>query len=121
MARTTAALKATAPAKRAAAPKSRSHDEAMIESLRNDPKFASEYLRLALEDSSTDGGRENLLIALRRVAEAQGMADVATRAGMKRESLYRLLSPKGNPTLSTLLAVFNAAGLQLSVAPAGNG
>jgi probable addiction module antidote protein len=90
----------------------------MTESLRNDPEFAAEYLRAALSDADTEGGREALLIALRRVAEAQGMAQVAKRAGVPRESLYRLLKPTGNPTLQTLLAVLGAAGLQLSVAPA---
>jgi probable addiction module antidote protein len=117
MTHATAGAKATAPQKRCATPKSRSHDKAMIESLRNDPEFASAYLCMALAESNIEGGREALLIALRRIAESQGMADVAERAGMKRESLYRLLSPKGNPTLSTLLAVFSAAGLQLSVEP----
>ncbi len=57
-----------------------------------------------------------LLAALRQIAEAfQGMADVAERAGIKRESLYRALSPNGNPTIKTLLAVTKAVGLKLSV------
>jgi probable addiction module antidote protein len=53
---------------------------------------------------------------LRHVAQAQGMEEVAERAGLRRESLYRALSPKGNPTLETLLAVLSAAGLRLAVA-----
>jgi probable addiction module antidote protein len=36
-------------------------------------------------------------------------------AGISRESLYRTLSPKGNPTLKTLLAVLKAVGMKLSV------
>lgn len=43
------------------------------------------------------------------------MADVAERAGIKRESLYRALSPNGNPTIKTFLAVTKAVGLKLSV------
>ena len=43
------------------------------------------------------------------------MAKIAERAGLPRESLYKSLSAKGNPTLKTLLAVLNAAGLRLSV------
>ncbi len=117
MKQTTAAPKATSHPKRAATPKSSSHDESMIGSLRSAPEFASEYLRIALAKSTIEGGREGLLITLRRVAESQGMADVAARAGMKRESRYRLLSLKVNSTLSPLLAVFSAAGLQLSVKP----
>jgi probable addiction module antidote protein len=56
-----------------------------------------------------------LLAAIRHIAEAQGMAKVAEKAGIPRESLYRALSPKGNPTIKTLLAVMGAAGLQLGV------
>jgi hypothetical protein len=37
------------------------------------------------------------------------------KAGISRESLYRSLSPKGNPTLKTLVAVLNTMGLRLSV------
>lgn len=94
---------------------SRSHDQTVIELLREDPTFADEYLAAALDEADQPGGREALLVALRHVAEAQGMAEVAERAGIKRESLYRALSPKGNPTIKTLLAVTNAVGLKLSV------
>ena len=44
------------------------------------------------------------------------MSAVAERAGMPRESLYRALGPRGNPTIKTLLAVLSASGLHLSVA-----
>ena len=94
---------------------SRPHDEAVIELLREDPAFADEYLAASLEAIDEQGGKEALLSALRQVAEAQGMATVAERAGIQREGLYRALSPKGNPTLKTLLAILGAAGLRLSV------
>jgi probable addiction module antidote protein len=90
-----------------------SHDEVMIQELRDDPQFAAEYLKVALEDSENPGV---LLIALRRVAEARGgIAKVAKLAGIERESLYRALSAKGNPRLSTLVAVTKAVGLKLTV------
>ncbi len=94
---------------------SRPHDEAVVELLREDPAFADEYLAASMEAIDEPGGQEALLQALRHVAEAQGMAKVAERAGLPRESLYKSLSAKGNPTLKTLLAVLNAAGLRLSV------
>jgi probable addiction module antidote protein len=89
-----------------------SHDEAVIRRIRKDPEFGVEYLRAALED--TDEPRV-LLIALRHVAQAQGIAKVARAAGVERESLYRALSAKGNPRLSTLCAVAKAVGLKLTV------
>ncbi len=94
---------------------SRPHDQTVIELLREDPSFADEYLTAALDEADEPGGREALLSALRHIVEAQGMAVIAERAGIKSESLYRALSPKGNPTIKTLLAVIGAAGLKLSV------
>jgi probable addiction module antidote protein len=91
---------------------SASHDEAMTRRLRKDPKFAAEYLNAALED---DDEPRVLLIALRHLAQAQGVAKVAKAAGVERESLYRALSPRGNPRLSTLVAVTRAIGLKLTV------
>lgn len=88
------------------------HGKALIVELRADPELAREYVRAALEESDEPGV---LLLALRRVAEAYGMNDVAARAGMKRESLYRALSPRGNPTLKTLFAVLDAVGLRISI------
>ena len=89
--------------------------DAIVKMLRQDPAFADEYLAVAMEEADQPGGREGLLSALRHVAEAQGMAAVAARAGIPRESLYRALSPSGNPTIKTLLAVLDAAGLKLGV------
>jgi probable addiction module antidote protein len=90
-----------------------SHDEAMVKELRENPDFAAEYLRAALEDADEP---RVLLVALRRVAEARGgIAKVAKAAGVERESLYRALSVRGNPRLSTLVAVTKAMGLKLTV------
>jgi probable addiction module antidote protein len=90
-----------------------SHDEATIRELRNNPEFAAEYLRAALEDNDEP---RVLLVALRRVAEARGgIAKVAKAAGIERESLYRALSVRGNPRFSTLVAVTKAVGLKLTV------
>lgn len=90
-----------------------SHDEAVIHELRREPEFAAEYLKAALEDADDPGV---LLIALRHVAEARGgLAKVAKAAGVERESLYRALSARGNPRLSTLVAVTKAMGLKLTV------
>jgi probable addiction module antidote protein len=92
---------------------SESHDEIMRRRLRENPKFAAEYLKAALEDTEEP---RVLLIALRRIAEARGgIAKVAKAAGIERESLYRALSAKGNPRLSTLVAVTKAVGLKLTV------
>jgi probable addiction module antidote protein len=90
-----------------------SHDKAIVRELRQDPQFAAQYLKAAMED--TDEPRV-LLLALRHLAEARGgIAKVAKAAGIERESLYRALSARGNPRLSTLVAVTKAIGLKLTV------
>jgi probable addiction module antidote protein len=80
-----------------------------------DRKVAVEYLKAAQDDPRDRG---TCLVALSAVAEAYGgLALVASEAGISREALYRALSPKGNPTLKTLIAVLKTVGMRLSVEP----
>jgi probable addiction module antidote protein len=95
--------------------KNRAHEQVVIEMLKADPEFANDYLTAALQEAELPGGHQALLTAMRHIAEAQGMASVAKRAGIPRESLYRALSPRGNPTIKTWMAVLNASGLQMSI------
>ena len=92
-----------------------SHEDAMIRELRHDPEFAAEYLKAAMEEADEP---KVLLIALRQIAKARGVAKVTRAARIERESLYRALSPHGNPRLTTLMAVTKALGLTLTVEPA---
>jgi probable addiction module antidote protein len=89
-----------------------SHEAATIKELRDYPEFAAEYFKSAMEDNDEP---KVLLIALRQIAKARGFAKVAKKAHVERESLYRALSPGGNPRLSTLVAVTKALGLTLTV------
>lgn len=72
------------------------------------------YLRAALED----GDPKLVAAALGDVARARGMTDLARQTGLSRESLYRSLSPEGNPELGTVLRVLRALGIQLDARPA---
>ncbi len=93
-----------------------SHHEREVAELRADRELAVEYLKVAMESLDNPHDRAAGLLALRTVAEAYGgLGSVAAEAGISRESLYRTLSAKGNPTLKTLLAVLNAVGMRLSV------
>jgi probable addiction module antidote protein len=95
-----------------------SHNDETIKELRSDRQFAVEYLKAALEELDDPDNRAAGLLALRDVAEAYGgLGMVAEQAGISREALYRSLSPKGNPTLKTLLAVLKTVGMRLSVEP----
>jgi putative addiction module killer protein/probable addiction module antidote protein len=97
---------------------SRSHHAAEIAELAVNRELAMEYLKAALQSLEDPDDRAAGLLALRTVAEAYGgLGAVAAEAGISRESLYRALSPKGNPTLKTLVAVLKTVGLRLSVEP----
>jgi probable addiction module antidote protein len=94
-------------------PPSISNEDAIIRHLREDSEFAAEYLKAAIEETAAP---KVLLLALRRLAEARGgFTKIAKAAGIERESLYRALSARGNPRLSTLVAVIKAVGLKLTV------
>lgn len=95
-----------------------SHHDREVAELRADRELAVEYLRSALESVDNPDDRAGALLALRTVAEAYGgLGAVAVQAGISRESLYKALSAKGNPTLKTILAVLKAVGMRLSVEP----
>jgi probable addiction module antidote protein len=81
--------------------------------LRNEGDIAA-YLEAMLED----GDARVVPVALRTVVDAVGgMAALAERTGLSRETLYRTLSDRGNPRLDTLAAILHAFGLRLAVAP----
>ena len=79
-----------------------------------DPEEAAAYLNAALEDAA-ENGADVFLLALRDVAKARGMRQLAQDTQLSRESLYRTLSRKGNPRFSTLEAVLESVGLKLAV------
>jgi probable addiction module antidote protein len=93
-------------------PTSKPYQPELIKTLA-DSDEAEAYLNAALDD----GDWEAFLLALRNVAEAQGgIAHLAERTQLNRESLYRMLSERGNPELRSLDAVLHALGFRLAVA-----
>ncbi|MEK6579367.1 MAG: addiction module antidote protein [Bdellovibrionota bacterium] len=93
--------------------KSRDRHEHLIEVLKK-PDEAVEYLKAALEEGDMP---ELFLLALRNVADAQGIKHISEMTGLNRENLYKILSKKGNPTLGSLYAILNAVGVKLSIEP----
>ena len=93
-----------------------SHEEATIESFKNDHEYAVEYLNAVLED----GTQKELMLALRRIASAYGMKNIAETAHLNPKTLYRTLSPMGNPELRNFKAILGAMGMRLAVMPLTN-
>jgi probable addiction module antidote protein len=94
------------------APRDVSYDDTLAIILK-DPIEAAAYIEAVMELDEP----ATLLVALRHVAKAHGMAEVARRADMGDKTLFRALSEDGNPTLSTISKVLHAVGLRLSVVP----
>jgi probable addiction module antidote protein len=76
-----------------------------------DPGEAAAYLNAALEDGSQD----MFMLALRDVADAVGISDLAKKLGLNRENMYRILSDEGNPQLGSLSILLESMGLKLAV------
>jgi probable addiction module antidote protein len=79
--------------------------------------LTEEDVVLHLEAAFEDGHPSVISQMIGAVARSQGMAEIAAKTGLSRESLYRALSNKGNPKLTTLVEVLAALGLRLSVVP----
>ena len=94
------------------APRDVSYEDSLLPMLK-DPAEAAAYVEAVLELDDPAA----LLVALRQVAKAHGMAEVARRANVGDKSLFKALSADGNPTLATVHKVLHAVGLRLSVVP----
>ena len=73
----------------------------------------AEYISAALEDPDPDV----FLTAVRDVARARGMAQLAKDSGLGRESLYKALTPGAKPRYDTMLKLLHALGVKLSASP----
>lgn len=88
------------------------------------PWDAAEYLRSAedmaayLEAALEDGDAALVAAALGDIARASGMTAIARETGLGRESLYKALSPDGNPEFATVLKVLRALGVRLHASAA---
>ena len=95
------------------APRDKSYADSLNKAL-TDPAEAAAYLDAVMEL----GEPAAVLVALRQVVKAHGMAQVTRRAELGDKSLFKALNENGNPTLDTVNKVLQAVGLLLSVAPA---
>jgi probable addiction module antidote protein len=73
------------------------------------PEDMAGYLEAALEE----GDPTLIAAALGDIAKVRGMTEIAREAGLDRKSLYKALSPGGNPEFATILKVVRALGLSL--------
>jgi probable addiction module antidote protein len=84
------------------------NEEFLYPRLRQDPQFAVDYLNECIQD----GDPKTFLVALRDVVAAreESMTTLAKNTGIRRTSLYRVLSESGNPELNTFLVILQELG-----------
>lgn len=92
--------------------KSVSHHDRLIESLKDDPEFAEEYLNAAFEEEDP----KYFLKALRNVVEAlYGMTEASKKTKLNRVTLYRILSDSGNPRWESIFDLIKAIGFRFAM------
>lgn len=84
------------------------------EYLQSDADCAA-YLQACIEQAPYDAAL--FTKALGDIARARGMMQLAKDTGLTREGLYKSLSEQGNPSLSTVMKVMSALGLQMNIGP----
>lgn len=93
------------------------YEDWLISSLQ-DKQEAALFLETALEEFQKDGDLKALLLSLRHVVEAQGgIGQIARKTHLNRESLYKMLSAKGDPKFTTIATLLNAVGVKLAITP----
>jgi len=86
------------------------YQEGLLKRLQ-ESEYAKEYLNEALKE----GSQEVFMVALRDVAKAKGISLIAKETELNRESMYQMLSKKGNPNLSSLSKLLDTLGLTLNI------
>lgn len=79
-------------------------------------KVIAEYLGAALEDPDPAA----FLMAVSDVAKARGITEVASRADLGRESLYKALKSGAMPRFDTVRRLLAALDVRLTIEPAGD-
>jgi probable addiction module antidote protein len=96
--------------------KFRTFEEAQIEHYKKHPEELKSYVRVALEEYQKDGEEEAFLSALAVAARVHGgFSKLSKETGLNRENLYRALSERSDPRLSTVMQVLTTLGFSLQL------
>jgi DNA-binding phage protein len=83
-----------------------------------DSNYASQYLKVAFDETLKDGNMEAFLLALKNIVDAKcSVQEVANEAQVSRQNLHLLLSGKGNQSIETIVSVLHAVGLTIDFKP----
>lgn len=83
----------------------------------DDDNAIAEYLNDAIAIAEEKGDFTPFKAAMNNIARARGMAEIAKKSGLGRESLYKALDPKAQPRFETMQRVFSSMGLKMTLSP----
>ena len=96
--------------------KYRTWDEIELEYFTKHPKEIKGYLAVALEEYQKDGDEKAFLYALSLATRVHGgFGKLSKETGLNRENLYRALSKRSDPRLSTIMQVLSTLGFSLTI------
>jgi probable addiction module antidote protein len=99
----------------------KNYDDWVADVLHQEKNGADDYIKIAFDEYSKDSDEKALLVTLRQATKAKiGFKNLAEQTGLSRESLYRVLSPDGNPRLHTFKLVLGALGYKLKLQSQNN-
>lgn len=92
--------------------KSASYDDFLSQQLREDPELAIFYLNEAIQTKDPHA----LFVAIRNVINAHdGMTQMEKATGLKRQTLYKMLSDNGNPGWVSMCTVLDSLGFSIEL------
>lgn len=96
--------------------KLRTFDEAQLEHYKKHPHELKSFVGVALEEYQKDGDEKAFLSALSLATRVHGgFSKLSKSTGLNRENLYRALSERSDPRLSTIMQVLNTLGFSLKI------
>lgn len=96
--------------------KYRTLEEVELEHFTKHPKRLKTYLTVALEEYQKDGDEKAFLYALSIATRVHGgFSKLSKATGLNRENLYRALSKRSDPRLSTIMQVLGTLGFSLTI------
>ena len=96
--------------------KLRRFDEVQLEHYKKHPQELKSYIAVALEEYQKDGDEKAFLSALSLATRVHGgFSKLSKATGLNRENLYRALSHRSDPRLSTIMQVLETLGLSLTI------
>ncbi|MCZ7669168.1 MAG: putative addiction module antidote protein [Chloroflexi bacterium] len=88
-------------------------DELTVDYFTTHPEEVDEFVTEIFAEYAQDGDSAALLSALRSIARAKGISNIAEEANMSRQDVQKALSAKGNPRFDSINAIIHAMGFQL--------